>query len=575
MDQYFSRAQQVDLDGKRQTVDQWLQELRKKVNPNAYNIIVSPLHKSDAPFAKAVIDQVFEHSLRFLHMDLDAVFREDVRAKFSYIADEYRKIRQFDRNKPVNVYFVNTAITSGNTLARARNLVTMLMEESGVEYDRGSIFKGCFVLVNRSAFDTLNAYVKEPTEHFWAYLHLAVPSFNSRRDRCPTCELLEKYRILEYSSAGNHLGHEFRRLRVKHAKRTMAEYQRWLGETVINSHGYAGWLRQWLYSYVKAPRRKEGKLRVGIFEVDDAQYADLKALYDLLQWGVDKYLIDLGMGNGQREHEEDYLDAINRFSLTHFQAIVEANYAEAKVIIKDHDCCLRPEYWKRVLVDHVCAQKNYLRLAAIHRAFLKMDTTAELLKGELVPREQQTAKLLAEFMRQELQKVGTRQLKAEWLISYLKVLSRPHLAQYHHIRQGILTLMLQMTAYAIGSSQSLPSDLSFAEPFLGVQKDSMGELIRCQVLQTLLKRLAGLQSTYFLYEENMEKVINTFSQLRTNFLSRTDKGGRAYQYFNPIPTWEQVERNLIKLVKWTSSCGDDENGCYLIDESFLGKEGAK
>lgn len=136
-------------------------------------------------------------SLRFLHMNLSDTYREDARAKFSYIADEYREIRQFDRVKPVNVYFVNTAITSGSTLIRARNLVTMLMAESEMPYDRESIFKGCFVFINRSAYDTLNSYVKDPEQHFWAYLHLAVPSFNSRRDRCPTCELTEQYRILE------------------------------------------------------------------------------------------------------------------------------------------------------------------------------------------------------------------------------------------------------------------------------------------------------------------------------------------------------------------------------------------
>jgi len=30
---------------------------------------------------------------------------------------------------------------------------------------------------------------------------------------------------------------------------------------------------------------------------------------------------------------------------------------------------------------------------------------------------------------------------------------------------------------------------------------------------------------------------------------------------------------MIKLVKWTSSYGDDENGCHLIEASFLNPEG--
>lgn len=567
MDRYFYRAQQKRDDESRKTVDEWLQSLRRKIDPNAYNIIVSPLHTEDSPFAKAVIDQVFEHSLRFIHMDLTTAFREDVRAKFSYIADEYREIRSFDRGKPVNVYFVNTAITSGSSLARARNLVIMLMEEAGVEYDRESIFKGCFVLVNRSAFDTLNSYVKDPKEHFWAYLHLAVPALNSRRDRCPTCELLEQYSTLEYSCAGNRLGQEFRRLRIKHAKRTMEEYRAWLGETVMSGGGYASWLRQWLYSYIRKRREKDGKIRAGIFEVSEEQYGDLSALYDLLQWGIDRCLKERELSGEKlgEQKEEDYLNALNRFSLLDLQAIVKANRGEAEKVVKGRVRCLEPEYWRRVLVGYVCAQKTHLRMVAIHRAFLKMDTVAGRLEEELPARGQQTAKLLAGLMEEELKQAGTRQLEAEWLISYLKVLSRPHLAQYHHIRQGILTLMLQMTAYAIGSLDSLPRELAFAAPFLRAKKGStVGEMVRCQVLQTLLKRIAGLQSTYFLHAENMERVVNAFDRMRREFLTRS----KEYKRCNPIPTRKQVAQNMVKLVKWTSSCGDDENGCHLIERSF-------
>lgn len=570
MDRYFSRAQQRDVGGKRKTVDQWLQGLRAKVDPNAYNIIVSPLHQEDSPFAKAVIDQVFEHSLRFLHMDLSDSFREDVRAKFSYISDEYRRIRQFDRNKPVNIYFINTAITSGSTLARARNLVTMLMEESGVEYARENIFKGCFVLVNRSGFDTVNSYVSDPEEYFFAYLHLAVPSFNSRRNRCPTCELLDQYRTLEYSSAGNLLGHEFRRLRVKHAQRTMEEHRHWLGDTVMSSGGYAGWLRQWLYSYIRTCRKKDGKLYAGIFEIDEATYGDLKALYALLQWGMEKYLTEIDPTSlSPGGPDEGYLKALNTFSLRQLADIVAANDEQARKIVgEEHLRCLQQDYWKMILTDYVCAQKNYLRLVSTHHAFLKMDSLVGTLKDDIPQRGEQTAHLLAKLMEDELKKASIYQLKAEWLISYIKTLSRPHLAQYHHIRQGILTLMLHMTAYATGASDELRPDLAFAEPFLRPSGKKQEELICCQVLQTLLKRLAGLQSTYFLQDKEIERVLDTFSRLRGNFLAWRTGTGQEYQHFNPIPTQEQVERNMVKLVKWASSCGDDENGCHLIEANF-------
>lgn len=574
MERYFSRAQRKDPENKRKTVDQWLQSLRSAVDPNAYNIIVSPLHKEDSPFAKAVIDQVFEHSLRFLHMNLSDTYREDARAKFSYIADEYREIRQFDRVKPVNVYFVNTAITSGSTLIRARNLVTMLMAESGMPYDRESIFKGCFVFINRSAYDTLNSYVKDPEQHFWAYLHLAVPSFNSRRDRCPTCELTEQYRILENSSAMNELGHEFRRLQLKHKKRTLKEYQSWLENTVMYSGGYAGWLRQWLYNYVREPHRTRSGYHVGIFTVDPDAYSNLLALYHLLQWGVEEFLNEKKIDeNNHCENSENFLKHIHTFTLYDLERLVKRHSQDASAAVGDRPQCLKSEYWVRVLIDIVCAQKNYLRMTAIHRSFLKLDTIAGHLTTSIPERARQTSMILAELMEEQLREVESPALKAEWLISFIKVLSRPYLAQYHHVRQGILTLMLHLTAYAIGASDYLPKHLTFARPFLRESKVEIDEVIRSQVLQTLLKRLAGLQSTYFLHRNNMEHVISSFDRLRKSFLAKEIEGAWEYKCSNPVPTSIQVEQNMIKLVKWTSSYGDDENGCHLIEASFLNPEG--
>jgi hypothetical protein len=152
------------------------------------------------------------------------------------------------------------------------------------------------------------------------------------------------------------------------------------------------------------------------------------------------------------------------------------------------------------------------------------------------------------------------------------MISRPHLAQYHHIRQGILTLMLHMTAYAIGATDNLRPDLAFAKPFLRTDKE-IRALICCQVLQTLLKRLAGLQSTYFLRDEILEKVLNTFAQLRETYFAQGMDSVGEYQMFNPFPTQEQVNQSIIKVVKWASSCGDDENGCRLIEASFSKKGG--
>ena len=71
----------------------------------------------------------------------------------------------------------------------------------------------------------------------------------------------------------------------------------------------------------------------------------------------------------------------------------------------------------------------------------------------------------------------------------------------------------------------------------------------------------------------MEHVISSFDRLRKSFLAKEIEGAWEYKCSNPVPTSIQVEQNMIKLVKWTSSYGDDENGCHLIEASFLNPEG--
>ena len=71
----------------------------------------------------------------------------------------------------------------------------------------------------------------------------------------------------------------------------------------------------------------------------------------------------------------------------------------------------------------------------------------------------------------------------------------------------------------------------------------------------------------------MSRIWDAFTNLRENFFSHKGSPRTTYWHFNPIPTQEREELNIVKLVKWASSCGDDENGCHLIENSFLGKDG--
>lgn len=579
MDRYFSRCSLPACPKNTQSIAAWLESLRHCVDANAYNIIVSPLHQEDSPFAKAVLDQVFEHSFRFLHANFASAFREDIRAKFSYVAEEYRQIRRYDRSRPVHVYFVNTAITSGYTLLRARNLILMLLEESGIPYDRGNVFKGCFVMVNRSGFDTLNSYVGRPMENFHAYVHLAVPSFNTERDRCPTCELVEKYWLIEKRCATNQLRREFHRLVEKHARRDVPQHLAWLQSSVMTNCGYTGWLRQWLFSYVRkanVPRSKRATIAI-FSDVDPSALLRLKQLFSLLEWGTREFLRQQGINPDRQytafEEQEAYLGALGSFSLRLLKQLCEKvpEQAQKALVLKGRkegdSYCLETDYWQQVVLENVCGQKNYLRLYAIHHAFLETEKMPKTVAALSLPqRGGKTADILADLISSALETAPSPELKMEWLISYLKVLSRPHLAQYHHIRQGILSLLLRMLEYAVGSRQedTPPEFFSYLS-----DRQAFPPLLRYQLLQTILKRLAGLQSTYLLQKANMDRILEYVQSLRQEYFEDTDIQARL---FLPFPPMEEVRLAMAKLVKWSSSCGDDENGCFLIESEFKKEE---
>ena len=577
MDQYYAKANRplegVSPKTRKLCVAQWLRTLRDTVDSNAYNIIVSPLHQEDSPFAKAVTDQVFEHSLRFLHIDFTDTFREDIRAKFGYVAEEYARIKRFDQAKNVNVYFVNTAITSGDTLRRARNLMIMLLEESGMAYDRENVFRGCFVLINRSGYDTLNSYIEEPGQNFHAYLHLAVPSLNLRWDRCPTCELVEQYRTIEQRCSSLQLRREFRRLAEKHKKRNLFQHMEWMRDSAMTNASYAARLCQWIGDLDGNAGSEAAKSRwAGVFQLSRQEFLQLQNLRKLLIWGRNRFLELRGLK--LEEEEEAWLEVLSGFSLRDLETLVEKDREGALASMGDlgDEVCLSPDTWCRAATNYACGQRNYMRLMSTHQAFLASEKLKDMLKGKtLEERAAVTKDLLLDLICNELKKEKKLAVKAEWLISYLKVLSRPHLAQYHHIRQGILSILLQLAAAAVQDGP-LPEEKDPRQKELCSylkKEGKLSPLLRYQLLETVLKRLACLQSIYLLRKDHQLQVLRRISSLREEYFAQLRELGKSSrQNLECFPPEREIEITMVKLVKWASSCGDDENGCYLIERQF-------
>ena len=232
--------------GMSKNLNEWFFNQQKQINRSAFNIVVSPLSELEPNFLKEVIDQIFQHNIRFLYIPLNREFKENVRAKFRYFAEEYKKIRKYNPQMPINVYYVDYSIVSAHTLYRGRNLINMLMQESGLSEEIDTyVYKKVFVLLNRSSFDTVKSFVENPGTDYCAYATLAIPSFNTWESSCPICEKVKLYANLAKCSATNELYWYYKRLEEKHSVREPEEYEKWQTSRILLDSGYYRKLVQW------------------------------------------------------------------------------------------------------------------------------------------------------------------------------------------------------------------------------------------------------------------------------------------------------------------------------------------
>lgn len=87
--------------------------------------------------------------------------------------------------------------------------------------------------------------------------------------------------------------------------------------------------------------------------------------------------------------------------------------------------------------------------------------------------------------------------------------------------------------------------------------------------------MAGVQSTYILHSENTRQILRKVQSLRERYFAELEsdigwaQGERMLSgIFHPFIPQKEIEIGIVKLVKWASSYGDDENGCFLIEDQF-------
>lgn len=553
-------------------IKEWLRGLEKPSQDGTVHVVFTPLRSAGIPFGKMVIDEVFSGAAHLVQVELESAYREDIRTTFSFISQEYQRSKEYNPRWHIKIYFVDTAITSGETIQRAKSLAVSLLEEAQVPYQVEDIFASCFLLVNRCSHEHIHATLGKEISGFHSYVHLAIPNFHMRDQGCPTCEMVSHYHRMENRTADHELGVEYRRLAEKQSVRDISTYRQWMETTVFQGEGYCSWIREWLYAYL--PTSYEGEQWYGIFpSIKEEEFYELQGFFHLLGWG--KSLCS---------HQEFTLDKLEKLLLTQKTKAMETPLLEEclKKLKNSSDRIFQRSFWLEVFWKYVYAQKSYLRLITSHTGFEDFPNTLVMHYLGTEKHSAATAQHLVAFINNRLgqdyigpfhSEEARNKLEIEWLISYLKVLSRPQLARYHHIRQAIFSILLSLLQGAMDPDfQYTILELEKLGQYLKVE-GNYPVMAQYQLLQAILKRLCGLQSVYLFSTENIRGILKYYQKLQEKYdtipQESTDKNYRLYHDF---PNEEKREKELKKLIQWASSSGDAEYGCFLIEDNFRKQE---
>lgn len=583
--QFYIDYQKLFLDNK----DEIEKELSSiKIEQNGFHVIVSPLQLTNATFVKSVIDCVFHGKVRFLNIDILGTYREEMRSKFSYLSLEFHELRRINPKARLCFHYVDTTIVTGTQLHRARLLLQTLLNQSLTDYSDIPLFDSIFLLVNRSSWDSISSFVrpvsndtrekKSPEQRLYAYIHLTIPSYNTENDFCPACQLVSKYELLEKRSSSENLSWEFMRLKEKHQKRLFADYKRWLEESILESGSHFGWLRLWLY--VNVPEGNErilsfvGTDRSTEFINGGGDLNDVKnvrnAVNELIQ-----HLEEEAYGSNPTDPQK-LLEIMERTSIKRLEDnINNKGVADAA---------------SRLLRDYPIAERAYIRLESLQRSYEELDTlfnkdhgcTAENAREAMLSAINKSilsvpvsaSSLMGGYLSGLPIKERNRFLIArngEWLISFIKVLSRPQLANYYPYRQAISGIMSEMLSALLASVPSKGGQGNTRLGKIGTYIEGIssgGKLAKehpqlcaymCyQIVMTLQHRMADLQINARVVAEELTTLLDFYRRMEDLFFL---EGGKLFLNF---PSFEQALLRYLKSMKAAVMLTNDDIPCLQL-----------
>jgi len=395
--------------------------------------------------------------------------------------------------------------------------------------------------------------VDMPEKYYQAYLHLAVPNYNTIQGTCPGCRFYQRNQRIAESCSTNFLADEFCRLSEKYRLYSREEYEAMQREALYNSGSAFRRLCQWLYE-VPARKKKEADIGRAYKIACEIRRRTIRSFLE--ERGVDCSKGELTALAGclkkeGPEFEEAYLRAVASAGL--------GEYLEKEPEKKSDAACLE-DVW----LHHVLSERAMLRACCTHQAYDLLAGKKILENGRISP--QKIKKYLYGLMRGEegLPLRLSHICLDEQRISYLKILSREYLAKYYDIREQIADQMVGLL-HALLELESAEQDRgALALPAGG---DKSYPLLRYQLLLTLYQQLADLQVNVILKWDILSAVKDKIASLRREYFASLDTDEAQFLLCPMVPDNDQ-HIQFAKCVKLLSLSNDEENNCFLIQREL-------
>lgn len=178
-----------------------------KQTPCIYDILVAPIHETNAAFLEMINEKVFESVPLILYIDSRREYRENILSKYSNLTALYNNILHIGRRAVINFHYIDDCINSGTTFRRTHDLLSSLFpEESYIDHAKVQVnlFQNIFTLINRNSMSSVKGYIHKGI--FFAYVNLKISSLrNHHENACALCSELDNYEKLKKYSALNNM----------------------------------------------------------------------------------------------------------------------------------------------------------------------------------------------------------------------------------------------------------------------------------------------------------------------------------------------------------------------------------